>query len=275
MSDPVTTFQGVEAELNYAEGTHRRRPAAIHDARPLKGQLSLDRQGFELHRQRTLVANFNHVAEVRAVYYPETEELLRRATGAARVLAFEHDVRSTEGRHGEDVRGPVHVVHDDYTEISAPERVRLYAPNEAETLLRGRYAIINAWRPIKGPVRAAPLAVCDARSLEVADLIPTSVVSNTKSICSDSASTIDGSIFRRWALMKSCCSNVSTRAGTAALALLPIPHSMIPRRRSTRPRARVSKCEHSHFLRKGGESSRQGRFSPKPSMAQGTCQQVA
>ena len=34
-----------------------------------------------------------------------------------------------------------------------------------EELLKGRVQIINLWRPIRGPLRDAPLAVCDARSV--------------------------------------------------------------------------------------------------------------
>ena len=44
---------------------------------------------------------------------------------------------------------------------------------EAETLLGKRYQFINVWRPLRGPVVDFPLAVCDARSLEVADFVAT------------------------------------------------------------------------------------------------------
>jgi len=67
----------------------------------------------------------------------------------------------------------VKVVHDDYTEKSAPERVRLYIPQEAEALLKERYAVINVWRAIRGPVLDTPLAVCDARTIAEDDLVPT------------------------------------------------------------------------------------------------------
>jgi hypothetical protein len=162
----------VEAALNYGEGG-RIRSVPIHDGRGVLGQLALDRQGFELRRHETSVKNFDDAAKVRRVYYPEVEELLKAATGADRVVAFEHDVRRAARRNGGDVRRPVHVVHDDYTEKSAPERVHLYVPEEAEELLRRRYAVINVWRPIGHTVRDTPLAVCDARSMKVGDLIPT------------------------------------------------------------------------------------------------------
>ena len=42
---------------------------------------------------------------------------------------------------------------------------------EAEEVLRHRYAIINLWRPIRGPLLDSPLALCDAQSLEEENLI--------------------------------------------------------------------------------------------------------
>lgn len=166
----------VEAHLNYATDSGAgQKLVPIHDARPVLGQLSLEQQGFVLRPHHTAVTNFLDEAEVRAVYYPEVEQLLRETAGAARAVAFEHDVRSASKaeRAAKGARQPVKVVHDDYTEKSAPERVRLYLPEEAEALLKARYAVINVWRPIKGPVLDTPLAVCDAESIAAADLIPT------------------------------------------------------------------------------------------------------
>ncbi|HUA35060.1 MAG TPA: CmcJ/NvfI family oxidoreductase [Candidatus Binataceae bacterium] len=166
----------VEAQLNYAADSGAgRKLVSIHDARAVIDQLSLEQQGFILRRHKTAVRNFFDEREVRAVYYPEVEQLLKEGTGAARAVAFEHDVRSASKaeRAATGARQPVKFVHDDYTEKSAPERVRLYLPEEAEALLKERYAVINVWRPIRGPVLDTPLAVCDAESIVAADLIPT------------------------------------------------------------------------------------------------------
>jgi len=167
----------LQATLNYAgdDGGFRRRTFPIYDGRAVP-QLSLDREGFVLLRRDTAVRNFVDADEVRAVYYPEVEQLLRETMGAAMARAFEHDVRRAESSEarGQPAREPVRVVHDDYTEKSAPERVRLYLPEEAEALLGHRYAVINVWRPLRGPVRDTPLAVCDAQSLAPMDLVPTS-----------------------------------------------------------------------------------------------------
>jgi hypothetical protein len=165
----------IEASLNYSVDRKFSRVVSIYDGRAILGQLSLEKQGFVLTHRETAVRDFYDAAEVRSIYYPEVEQLLKDMTGAAKVLAFEHDVRclpaSKQGQKG--VREPVRVVHDDYTEKSAPERVRLYLPEEAEGLLKSRFAVINVWRPIAGPVLDTPLAVCDAQSLAEHDLIPT------------------------------------------------------------------------------------------------------
>jgi len=62
-------------------------------------------------------------------------------------------------------------VHNDYTDRSAPQRVRDLLPAEAAALLKRRFAIVNVWRPMGGPVRTAPLALCDAQSVAPGDLV--------------------------------------------------------------------------------------------------------
>jgi hypothetical protein len=58
---------------------------------------------------------------------------------------------------------------------SGPQRVRDLFPDEAESLLAKRVAVINVWKPISGPVLDTPLAVCDATSIGEDDLIPTNL----------------------------------------------------------------------------------------------------
>src|ERR1700737_1631289 len=148
----------------------------IHNGRPIIEDLSLDRQGFVLVRSQTAVTNFYDKHEVRAVYYPELERLINYTTGTIKVVVFAHDVRSIlKARAGEQgVREPVAPVHNDYTIKSGPEHVReLLDSDEAEERLKNRFAEINVWRPIRGPVQSTPLAVCDARSIAQKDLVPT------------------------------------------------------------------------------------------------------
>ncbi len=151
---------------------------SIRDARPIADQLSLDRHGFALRRHESTVSNFYDEDEVRAVYYPECERLLEGATGAARVVVFDHIVRcATRARNGEKgVKEPAKGAHNDYTLRSGPQRLRDLLPAEAEALLAHRFAIINVWQPIRGPVQESPLAVCDAQSLRQDDFVASDLI---------------------------------------------------------------------------------------------------
>ena len=151
----------------------------VIDGRAIAGQLSLDVQGFLLAPHASVVRNFYDEGEVKRVYYPEMERLVREITGAARVLTFDHNVRngSKEMRAKLGVREPVRFAHNDYTLKSGPQRVReLYGDAQAERLLKHRYVFINVWRPIRGPVEQSPLAVCDARSMKQDDFVATDLV---------------------------------------------------------------------------------------------------
>ncbi|WP_428487419.1 CmcJ/NvfI family oxidoreductase [Rhodopila sp.] len=152
----------------------------IHDMRPLADGLALDTQGFLLTNAPTAVRDFYNEAELRDTYYAEAEALVKQATGASRVMVFDHTIRRRE--HGvEDrtpgtARQPVTRIYGDYTELSGPQRVRDLMGAEAETLLTRRFAIVNVWRPIRGPLTDAPLAVCDAGSLANGDLVPQDLI---------------------------------------------------------------------------------------------------
>ncbi len=154
------------------KGDRHRMP--VHDARQVAAP-SLDREGFSLAHIQTAAGNLYDPVAVREVYYPEVERLVADSTGAVRVLAFDHNLRraSITGRGEDGVQGPVRYAHNDYTERSSPQRVRDLLGGEAESLLRRRFAVINVWKPIRGPVQDAPLAFCDARSIQPADLVPT------------------------------------------------------------------------------------------------------
>jgi hypothetical protein len=145
----------------------------IRDARPLIGRLSVDKEGFELLPHQTAVKNFYDEQEITSVYYPECERVIKEATGAARVVAFDHIVRNAAmaALEGSCIKIPAKRVHNDYTAWSSPQRVRQLMGEEAEEVLKHRYAIINLWRPIRGPVLESPLTLCDAESLSEEDLV--------------------------------------------------------------------------------------------------------
>lgn len=164
-------------------GTWRGYRVAIADARvaPPPGGPALDRNGFELHAHRSALADFSDAEAIGSIYYRESEALLRRWTGAQEVVIFDHTLR--DGAHREEghgVRVPVRYVHNDQTFVSGPRRVRDHLPPErAQQWLEGRVAIVNLWRPLN-VVESSPLAMCDARSIALTDLVASDLVYRDK-----------------------------------------------------------------------------------------------
>ncbi len=64
-------------------GDFEARTVQIADGRHLAEHFSLDREGFELSRHATAVSDFLDDDEVRSIYYPEVERLVRDATRAS------------------------------------------------------------------------------------------------------------------------------------------------------------------------------------------------
>src|SRR6185437_4481306 len=113
----------------------------IHDARPIAKDLSVDRQGWALTRHDTKVVNFYDDPEVRRVYYPEIDALIKRETGASLVVVFDHTLRHADKPVERNLRAPVQNVHNDYTEKSGPQRVtELLGEEVAAPLLKKRFA---------------------------------------------------------------------------------------------------------------------------------------
>jgi hypothetical protein len=145
----------------------------IHNGRLHSAEFELERHGFRFVRHDTRVTDFFDEAEVRRVYYREMENLVKAESGASRVVVFDHTLRTGDDAVREQlkIREVVPRVHNDYTEWSAPQRVRDILPDEADELLKRRFAIVQVWRPIRHPVESSPLAMCDARSISPDDLV--------------------------------------------------------------------------------------------------------
>jgi hypothetical protein len=182
----------IEAELNYLvdtgekpasysrelgsqrTGKYEEHAVTIYNGRAIAHHLSLEREGFIFINHETKVRNFYDDNEVRSVYYPEIEQLVKELSGATRVLVFDHTLRSADSatRDAKKISGPVPNVHNDYTEWSGPQRVRDLLPAaEAEELLKHRFAVIQVWRPIRGSVQMEPLGIADAQSIGTKELI--------------------------------------------------------------------------------------------------------
>lgn len=175
----VYTFDPPEGEPQ-TNATYQDYPVRIHDLRQAGQDFTLDQEGFALLRHQSAVAGFTDEDEIRRVYYPESAELIGRITGADRVFIFDHTIRrrvaGATDRAAGVPRQPATHVHVDHTAKSGPQRVRDLLGEDAEALLKGRVQIINLWRPIRGPLFDAPLALADARSVSPSDLVPSDLV---------------------------------------------------------------------------------------------------
>lgn len=169
---PVTYNPPAGTGVPRREGNYRDFLVRVHDARPYAADLSLDKQAFMLARHDTEVRDFYDEAELRAVYFAEVETLIRRETGASKVVVFDHTIRTADRAVERGLRTPVRSVHNDYTEKSGPQRVRdLLSPEEAEWRLRKRFAEYNVWRNIAtSPIEMVPLGFVDARTIAPRDL---------------------------------------------------------------------------------------------------------
>ena len=172
--EQLFTYTGGPGSLDVRTGgTPDPRRVTIRNARPPGDRFALDREGFRFVRHDTAVVDFFDEDEVRRVYYPEMEALVKAESGAARVVVFDHTLRTADDdlRESRKIREVVRRVHNDYTEWSGPQRVRDLLPEEADELLARRFAIVQVWRPIRHPVETHPLAICDARSISTEDFV--------------------------------------------------------------------------------------------------------
>ena len=181
------------------------RKMPVQDARRLPGSRRprLHVNGFELLERPVAAPGIDFLNHDQVVhrYYPHCAEIVREASGARLIEAFDHNIRSVTGNEsgrriegGQHVQAPAYVVHGDYTLTSGPQRLRdlanapavndtyrtrlsdgeslLDRADVARTLEAGRFAIVNLWRNIAPePVASHPLGFCDAMSVRPGDLV--------------------------------------------------------------------------------------------------------
>ncbi|MEK9644402.1 MAG: CmcJ/NvfI family oxidoreductase [Alphaproteobacteria bacterium] len=194
MSQAADTVPAIDAVLTYAINTgekhvnetmgpgnmNRKRQGPVEeksmrilDGRPLRGTFDIETHGFTFVDHPTAMKDFFDADELKSVYYREVEALVKRETGASRVVVFDHTLRSgdEDTRNAHLLREPVTRVHNDYTDWSGPQRVRDVLPDEADELLERRFAVVQVWRAIRNPIESHPLGICDARTLADEDLV--------------------------------------------------------------------------------------------------------
>ncbi|KAM6520100.1 hypothetical protein FALCPG4_013652 [Fusarium falciforme] len=150
-------------------------PVTVHDVAGEEQEYSLDKHGFSFFHHETKVADFSNSELIKKEYLPEIEKVLKEATGASYVHVFNPIVRKPSPIPGKAAQGPVSLVHVDLTPEEAVKGARFDLGSEADQLMKGRFQVIHAWRPLK-PIYKDPFAVADARSIPQEDLVHTKVI---------------------------------------------------------------------------------------------------
>lgn len=164
---------------SFAEVTH---DVTIRDARPIRNELSLDREGFALVNHQTKYAEERNADVIRDHYLPELVPFIQELFGASWVVpnaGFSSFVRHSrlpiiEGTERTVVAGikrPARVVHIDYAPIAAPMLAALQSQLAGIPIRSySRLIVINTWRAVSPPPQDAPLALCDSATISEADL---------------------------------------------------------------------------------------------------------
>ncbi|KAL4966526.1 uncharacterized protein BDV14DRAFT_39509 [Aspergillus stella-maris] len=155
---------------NYDAASHE---VSLKDIRGQEKDFNLDKDAFAVLQNipsSLTYESWDSDKTVKSTYYDEVKDLiLQNVPGAHKVVIFDHTIRRY---NPEADRQPVIFAHVDQTPYAAELRVREHVkdPAEAEELLKGRYRIINVWRPLNGKVESMPLAFATATSVAPEDL---------------------------------------------------------------------------------------------------------
>jgi len=128
---------------------------------PRSESMTLDKNGFELIESPVKSYDFLDHEDVIGGYYQDCEKIVGESTGAE-VWAFDHNIRSAGGlrekrqvKGGQDVQGPAHIVHGDYTLRSSRERLlQLTQPPSVNDTLRDQIPEGRGLMPEAGAEKA-------------------------------------------------------------------------------------------------------------------------
>jgi hypothetical protein len=150
--------------------THR---VGFTDARPIAKQLSLDREGFRLLRHGTSLsrADFQDRELVERVYLREMEQVVKAETGADRVVSALGPLLRFSGERKNAVK-PAAIAHSDYSEYTLRTQIAFQLDLSAPEFRDYRRIVAyQTWRALSPPPQDNTLALCDSRTVAVADRV--------------------------------------------------------------------------------------------------------
>jgi len=183
----IQTYPGTAAEKRRKHVPH---DVTVKDMRPIRDDITLDKAGFELIDHVSKEKDFLDEKRITEVYYPEVEEIIKRKTGATKVVVISHMCRRhTTADSKQDaadkpdtdfvtLNNPARFVHVDQSYRGAEQILYLNMPEEeADRLTKTRWGIMNIWQPFGKPVTRDPLALADFRTVDMENDLRT-VVAN-------------------------------------------------------------------------------------------------
>lgn len=161
VSDPSQTYRPLE--------THK---VTIRDARPIRDQLDLDREGFRLLHHVSSVSHLREAKQLEGVYHDEIGKLIKEISGADFVLPYRTycQVRLSQrapGENGNDTTRPAGFVHADVTKKTFHDWAKWVQQDEKIQVPPYRRVVMyNTWRAVSKPPQDFPLALTDGFSIK-------------------------------------------------------------------------------------------------------------
>ncbi|KAM7213036.1 putative CmcJ-like methyltransferase [Rhypophila decipiens] len=151
----------------------------IQDIRGSEHEFSFDQSGFAVLDMHSSLSypDFDDKGKVEQVYSQEVAACLLKYTGASDIQIFDVQTRRRHPQfpfpkvNFQVTNQPAVQAHIDASPRAVPLLIKsLNSPQEAERLLQKRVVYLNVWKPLRGPVKEWPLAVCDSSTVDISDL---------------------------------------------------------------------------------------------------------
>lgn len=198
-AEPLYNYYLVEPPEGVPASNEVREPheVLITSMRDAAERPTLDANGFELIRFPAPACDIYDAAQREAVFDPEVAETVKQLLGATEVRVFFPFLRGEEAqrRMPGAITAPAGTAHVDYTHDTGDFWFDEILGADADRYRGRRFSIVNLWRPITGPLRDHPLALCDVRSMNDDDLMPSRTVSRADE---KGLPTADGEVYESY-----------------------------------------------------------------------------
>ena len=174
---PITYYIEPPAGVPVCSVVDDSRVVTITNVRDMEQPFSIEDDGFDFVKLPTGFRDFDDEEKVKSRLYPEMKEITEAFLGRKVAAVFDHATRRRPSpdaklRGGGLTRQPLHRVHCDFTPVSARQQILRTLGQEGREWLERPFALVNYWRPIIGPLRDDPLAICAPQSVKAEDLVP-------------------------------------------------------------------------------------------------------